>query len=133
MVGAHALAIHGAPRSTGDLDVWIRPTRANAKRVLQALETFGAPLQALSISVEDLSTPGRVCQFGVPPRRIDVLTQISGVDFEDAWKGRVVRRLAEMSLPFLGLEAYKANKQAAGREKDLADLALLNQTRDSST
>ena len=101
--------------------------------MLRSLETFGAPLQALSITVDDLSTPGRVCQFGVPPRRIDVLTQISGVEFEDAWQGRVVRRLADMRLPFLGLEAYKANKKAAGREKDLADIALLNQISSSST
>ena len=92
------------------------------------MDTFGAPLQALSIGVEDLTTPGRVCQFGVPPRRIDILTQISGVEFEDAWSDRVERDLAGMRLPFLGLNAYKANKKAAGREKDLADLMLLKNT-----
>lgn len=131
IVGAHALAIHGVARSTGDLDVWVRPTKENAERVLRALEMFGAPLGALAVTLADLSTRERVIQFGVPPRRIDVLTQITGVDFDDAFSHRVERKMAEMTLPFLGLEAYKTNKRAVGRDRDLADLTLLSRATDS--
>ena len=84
IVGAHAMAAHGVPRATGDLDVWIRPDPENAERVWAALTEFGAPLGAFDLSQADLTAPGVVFQMGEPPRRIDLLTSITGVDFEEA-------------------------------------------------
>src|SRR5690606_26872519 len=86
VVGAFALAAHGIPRSTGDLDFWIRPTGQNAERVLRALSSFGAPVN--EVSLEDLQTPDMVFQFGVQPSRIDLLTSIDGVEFDEAWQRR---------------------------------------------
>jgi len=123
IVGAHALAVHGHPRATGDLDIWVRPEEPNARRVLQALEGFGAPL--FDLSLEDLCTPGTVFQMGVPPCRIDILTAITGVEFDDAWPRRVIHQVEGQALPFLGREDFLANKQALGRPKDLADIAAL--------
>jgi len=91
VVGAHALAVHGVPRGTQDLDVWIDPVSSNAERVWGALVAFGAPLEALGVTLEDLQRPSTVVQLGVPPNRIDVLTSISGVPaFEAAWGDRAV-------------------------------------------
>src|SRR5438046_6252895 len=87
VVGGHAIGVHLEPRATKDLDIFVRPSQANAKRVRQALREFGAPL--FGIRVEDLAKPGLVLQIGVPPRRIDILTAISGVGFEEAWRSRV--------------------------------------------
>src|SRR6185369_14866762 len=87
VVGAHALAVHGHPRATGDLDIWVRATPENAQRVWGALASFGVPLADLVIA--DLSAPGIVFQMGLPPSRIDILTDITGVTFEDAWPRRV--------------------------------------------
>ena len=84
IVGAHAMAVHGVPRATGDLDVWIRPDPENAERVWAALTEFGAPLRAFDLSQADLTAQGVVFQMGEPPRRIDLLTSITGVDFEQA-------------------------------------------------
>ena len=89
VVGAHALMVHGIPRATGDLDVWIRPDHVNARRVVNALAAFGAPIADLRIREEDFIEPGIVAQLGLPPYRIDILTSISGVDFESAWAQRV--------------------------------------------
>jgi len=99
VVGAHALAVHGVPRATGDLDVWVRPEAENAARVWQALARFGAPLGALGIEQEDLLRPGMVIQLGLPPRRIDILTAISGLRFEEAWSSRVVKAIGGMEVP----------------------------------
>lgn len=99
VVGAHALAAHGHVRATGDLDVWVRPEAANAKRVLEALQAFGAPLQDLDDA--DLTRPGTVFQIGVAPLRIDVLTSIDGVDFDDAWAGRLTARFLDLPVPVL--------------------------------
>src|SRR4051794_17098135 len=87
IVGAYALGVHGRPRATGDLDVWVDPTPDNAARIMDALEAFGAPLQ--EVTTADFSRPGIVFQMGLPPFRIDVLTQLSGLVFADAWPGRV--------------------------------------------
>ena len=95
VVGAYALAAHGRVRATGDLDVWVRPEPANAKRVLAALLKFGAPLQDLT--EQDLSTPGIVYQVGVVPNRIDLLTSITGLDFESAWSRRGMVMIGELS------------------------------------
>jgi hypothetical protein len=125
VVGAHALAVHGVPRATGDLDVWVDTDGANAERVWSALLRFGAPLAALGIGREDFAVPERVVQIGMPPRRIDVLTSISGVQFAEAWAARVTRLVAALEVPFLGREALVRNKRASGRAKDLADLEAL--------
>jgi hypothetical protein len=124
VVGAHALAAHGLPRATGDLDIWVRPSLDNARRVLDALRTFRAPLHDLS--EDDLTRPGTVFQIGVVPNRIDILTEISGVPFEDAWTRREWFVVEGQRLPFLGRADLAANKRAAGRPKDLADLAALD-------
>ena len=128
IVGAHALAIHGVPRATGDLDIWVRPDPTNARKAWDALAEFGAPMAALDLRPEDLEHPGTVFQLGLPPRRIDVLTQISGVEFDAAWSHRAIRQSGEIELPFLGRRELEANKKAAGRPKDLADLALLDES-----
>ena len=120
VVGAHALAAHGAPRATGDLDIWINSTRTNADRVMSALRAFGAPLASLTI--EDLTTPDLVFQIGVVPSRVDILTTISGVAFDDAWTRRMVLAIEGVQVPVLGRNDFIANKRATGRLKDLADI-----------
>lgn len=127
VVGAHALAVHGVPRATGDLDIWIDASQSNASRVWNALEAFGAPVGALELTLEDLTRPERVVQIGLPPRRIDLLTEISGVEFEDAWPHRVVHEVNGMEIPFLGREALLRNKRATGRLKDRADVEALGE------
>jgi hypothetical protein len=123
LVGAHALAVYGRPRATGDLDLWVRPTRENAPRVMQALKAFGAP--SFDLTVEDLSTPENVFQIGVAPCRIDLLTTISGVDFETAWNHRTTLEIDGLSIPCIGRADLVANKRAVGRPRDLADVAEL--------
>jgi hypothetical protein len=127
VVGAHAMAVHGVPRATGDLDVWIAPDADNAARVWAALSRFGAPLTALGFSEGDLTRPGQVFQIGLPPRRIDLLTAISGVDFEEAWPGSVVHDVGPLRVPFIGRDELVRNKRAAGRAKDRADLEALGE------
>ena len=123
IVGAHAVAVHGFPRATGDLDIWVRATPDNASRVWAALANFGAPLGDLSIA--DLSSPSIVFQMGLPPARIDILTGITGVAFEQAWPRRIVARVDSIDLPVLGREDLLVNKRATGRPKDLADVDAL--------
>jgi hypothetical protein len=125
VVGAHALAAHGYPRATGDLDVFVRPSSENAERVLEALREFGAPLEAHGISREDFELTGNVYQIGLPPRRIDLLTSISGVSFEEARDTRILVDLEGMTLPVLGRAALVKNKRATGRAKDIVDADAL--------
>jgi hypothetical protein len=125
VVGAHALAAHGVPRATGDLDVWVARDLDNARRIWSALVRFGAPVSSAGIKAEDLAKPDQVFQIGLPPRRIDVLTSISGVEFEQAWPGRIVRPVETLAVPFIGREALISNKRATGRAKDKADLEAL--------
>ena len=129
VVGAHAMAAHGVPRATGDLDVWVQRAPENAERVWSALIEFGAPLQALGLSKADLTAPDLVFQMGEPPVRIDVLTSISGVTFEYAWSTRSVYRIGTLEVPFLGRAALLDNKRATGRAKDLVDVELLERRR----
>ena len=123
IVGAHAMAVHGRPRATGDLDIWVRPTPENAERVWAALEVFGAPLHELS--KDDLSTTGVVFQIGLPPSRIDILTSISGVEFEAAWAGRVPLHIGDVEVVVIGRQELIQNKRAVGRPRDVADVAEL--------
>jgi hypothetical protein len=125
VVGAHAMAIHGVPRATGDLDVWIEPTPQNAERAWRALVEFGAPTTTLGITRADLEAPSHVVQIGVPPRRIDLLTTLSGIDFASAWTNRVLHRVGVSDVPFLARTDLIRNKRASGRPKDLADLDVL--------
>jgi hypothetical protein len=123
IVGAHALAAHGAPRATGDLDIWIQATRENAVRVLAALRQFGAPL--FDLSEADLCARDTVFQIGLPPSRIDILTGISGVEFDDAWERRMEISIDDLRIGMIGRSDFIANKKASGRPKDLLDLELL--------
>ena len=122
IVGAHALAAHGYPRSTVDIDIWIDATDDNAERVWKALADFGAPLADLSVERQDLTRPDVVIQFGLPPNRIDVLTGLSGLSFDAAWMNRIEEVLEGVTVPVLGLADLIANKRATGRDKDRADL-----------
>ena len=125
IVGAYALAFHGAPRASGDIDLFVRPTLANAERVFDALARFGAPLDAAGVSAADLAQPGMVYQIGLPPRRIDVMTEISGVGFEEAWASRVAGEVDGRTVNFIGRSALLRNKEATGRPKDIADARRL--------
>lgn len=125
VVGAHALAAHGVPRATGDLDLWIDPTEANADRAWRALAVFGAPLDALRVTRDDLTRPDCVVQLGLPPRRIDLLTSVSGLAFEEAWADRLEHSVDDLTAPFLGRESLIRNKRATGRPRDLGDLDAL--------
>ena len=125
VVGAHAVAVHGIPRATGDLDVWIDPAPDNVPHVWSALIRFGAPVEALGVSVRDLAKPEMIVQIGIPPRRIDIMTSVTGLAFEDAWTSRVVHRVDGLEVPFIGRAALLENKRAAGRPKDLADIEAL--------
>jgi hypothetical protein len=127
VVGAHAMAVHGVPRATGDLDVWIRPDSHNANRVWQALVKFGAPVEGLDVTRKDLEASDTVVQIGLPPRRIDLLTSLTGVEFEEAWLGRTTHQVGSLAVPFLGREDLVRNKRALGRPKDIADLDALEQ------
>ena len=123
IVGGHAVAYHGHPRFTADIDFLLRPSAENAERVLSALHAFG--FGELALGRDDLTKAGSVIQLGRPPNRIDLLTSISGVSFDDAWAGRAPGELDGLTVFFLGRQALPENKRASGRPKDLADVAKL--------
>jgi hypothetical protein len=119
IVGAYAVAVHGYVRSTADFDIWVRPTPENAVLVYRAIARYGAPLDELA--VEDLATPGVVYQIGVKPQRIDILTRISGVDFETAWARRAHATVDGIAYAVIGREDLITNKRASARPLDLID------------
>ncbi|MFT3852826.1 MAG: hypothetical protein QM733_08830 [Ilumatobacteraceae bacterium] len=123
LVGGYALAAHGLPRATGDFDAWIWLDASNAERVVAALEAFG--FGGLGLTAADFDQPDRVVQLGYPPHRIDVLTSIDGVEFEDAWTRRIIVEADGHDLPVISRDDLIANKRAAGRPQDLADVARL--------
>jgi hypothetical protein len=125
VVGAHALAAHGIPRATADFDVLVRPTLQNAQRVVSALRSFGAPLHAHGVVAADFAVPGKVYQLGLPPRRIDLLTRLSGVSWDEAAHDPLIARVGTAVFPVLSREALLRNKRATGRSKDLLDVKLL--------
>ena len=128
IVGAHALAVHGVPRGTQDLDLWLDASRDNAQRAWGALLNWGAPLDTLGITIEDLSRADVVIQLGLPPHRIDLLTSLTGLDtFENAWRDRIRVDLEGVTVDVLGREALVMNKRATGRRKDLTDLEALGE------
>jgi hypothetical protein len=130
VIGAYAVAFHGTPRATGDLDIFVRPTVDNAARVWRALAEFGAPLRERGVAESDFTEPGMVYQIGLPPRRIDVLTQISGVSFDEAWTSRAEGTVDGFAVAFIGRDALIKNKRASGRDKDLLDVRLLQSSLD---
>ena len=115
IVGAYAVSFHAEPRATGDLDVWVEPTPQNAERVLAALRVFGAPLHDLTAG--DLASPDVVFQIGLPPRRIDILTSITGVAFDQAWDDRTEVSYDDVRCPVIGRDALITNKLALARPK----------------
>jgi hypothetical protein len=125
IVGGYALAFHGAPRFTGDLDIFVKPEAANAQRILTALEAFG--FAAVGLTPGDFECPDQVVQLGVPPVRIDLITSITGVSWEEAWAGRVTGRYGDIPVYYIGREQFVANKRATGRTKDVADLEVLGE------
>lgn len=128
LVGAYALAVHGVPRATGDIDLWVRANRENANRLWAALVEFGAPLHG--VTEQDFAAPGVVYQIGVPPRRIDLLTEIGGVQFEEAWSQRETVELEGLTISVVNREHLLRNKRATGRKKDLLDAAMLEERSD---
>lgn len=125
LVGGYALAHHGAPRYTGDLDLLVRATPENAQRVLAALEAFG--FGSLGLTAGDFCAPDRVVQLGHPPVRIDLLTSLDGVSWEEAVREAETGALLDESVPVIGRAAFIANKRATGRPSDLADLEALGE------
>jgi len=123
VVGAHALALQGHIRATKDLDVWIRSTPENAPRVHRALARFGAPMTG--IEPQEFATHGFIFQIGVAPIRIDIITSIEGIGFEDAWTDHLVGKFFGQDVPALSRRALLLNKRAAGRPQDLADVDWL--------
>lgn len=123
IVGAYAFALHGRPRATKDVDVFVGCDKDNAQRVWNALVAFGAPLEALS--VEDLATPGTFFIMGRPPNQLDIITEIDGVPFDRAWRNRVSSTYDGQRTNYIGKDDLIANKKSAGRPQDLADVAYL--------
>jgi hypothetical protein len=123
VIGAYAYGFHMRPRSTGDIDVWVRPTPENAALVWKALVTFGAPL--IGMTPEDFASPRFIYQIGVDPVRVDILTRVSGVEFDECWPRSIPGFLADVPVRFLGFDDLLAAKDAAGRPKDKRDAAAL--------
>jgi hypothetical protein len=131
VVGAHALAVAGRPRATQDLDILVDPNPENAARLGQALRAFG--FSTLADEAHRFAEADRMATLGTPPLRIDVMTSISGMTFADAWSGRVMARMGDTLVPFLGPAELRRNKRASGRPKDIADLALLDELEDDDS
>jgi len=123
IVGGYALAHHGAPRFTGDIDIYVEPNSENAQKVVNALDDFG--FGSLELKIEDFETPDKVVQLGVPPVRVDIITSISGVTWEDAFSGCVDGTYGDVPVKYIGLNEFLINKRTTGRKKDLADLEAL--------
>ncbi len=125
IVGGYALARHGVPRFTGDLDILVKPDPVNAQRIIDSLKAFG--FGSLDLSIADFTTPDNIIQLGVPPVRIDILASLTGVSWEEAEAGRVDGEYGDLSVFFIGRDQFVANKRALGRKKDYADLEALGE------
>ena len=124
IVGGYAVAFHGHPRYTKDLDIWVETSPDNADKIMQALQQFG--FGDLDLESGDLLEPDRIIQLGYPPVRIDLITTVDGVVFKDCYASRVETEIEEVQVPFIDLQSLKRNKQATGRYQDLADLENLD-------
>ena len=125
IVGGYALAFHGAPRYTGDIDIFVRPHPENAQRILQALAAFG--FEFPDLTVDDFQNPNKVIQLGVPPVRVDLITSLTGVSWEEADASKEPGYYGDVPVYYIGLAQYIANKRATARKKDLADIAALGE------
>ncbi|MFC2112674.1 nucleotidyl transferase AbiEii/AbiGii toxin family protein [Bacteroidota bacterium] len=125
IVGGYALAFHGAPRFTGDIDVFVKPDQENAKRILNVLAGFG--FNSLDITIDDFQNRDNVIQLGLPPVRIDLITSISGVTWEEADASKEPGLFGDVSVSYIGKKQFILNKRATGRKKDLADLESLGE------
>lgn len=123
VVGGYAVAIHGHPRYTKDLDIWIERSDQNARRLLDALKAFG--FGSLALTEADFVAPDRIIQLGYPPARIDLINQCTGVDFADCYARRMILEIDGVEVSVIDLPGLKANKKASGRHQDLADLEAL--------
>lgn len=128
VVGAHAVIYHAIPRYTKDLDLWVEASPENARRVVEALVRFGAPLGNLQL--EDLSAPGVIFQIGIEPNRIDLITEVEGLQFEQAWQHRVETSYGDVPIAVLSLDDLLINKKTVGRPQDLLDVEWLERARD---
>lgn len=128
VVGAFALSSHGRPRATGDIDIFLRNSSENADRVIEALRDFGAPLN--NISSDDFTSNDNVVQIGVEPRRIDLMTRISGVTFDEAWQNKLPVSIDDLDVFVLSRADLLKNKSAADRGKDKGDIAWLKENQD---
>ena len=125
IVGAYALAFHGAPRYTGDIDILVEPETSNAQRIMAALNKFG--FGSVGLKAEDFDVPDKVIQLGVPPVRVDIVTSITGVSWEEAFAGRVEDKYGDIHVYYIGRKQFISNKRALGRKKDLADLEAIGE------
>ncbi|KPL06525.1 hypothetical protein AMJ85_10260 [candidate division BRC1 bacterium SM23_51] len=125
IVGAYALAFHGAPRYTGDMDIYVRPGPANARRIMAALDRFG--FTSAGLTARDFESPDRVIQLGVPPVRVDIVTSLTGVSWEETYSGRAEGKYGNVPVHYIGREQFILNKKALGRKKDFADLEALGE------
>ena len=123
IVGGYALAYHGAPRYTGDIDIYVKPDPQNAGQIMKALAEFG--FSSVGLTVEDFENPDKVIQLGVPPVRVDIITSISGVSWKDAFLGCVDGKYGDVPVKYIGLNEFIINKRTTGRKKDLSDLEAL--------
>ncbi len=120
VVGGYAVAFHGYPRYTKDIDIWVQPSSRNSQSLLKALDQFG--FGSLDLKEDDFITPDRIIQLGYPPNRIDLLTSLKSLDFNECYKTRVKVKIQEVEINFIDIESLKKNKRATGRSQDLADL-----------
>jgi hypothetical protein len=125
VIGGYAVAYHGYPRATKDIDILVRPEPNNAERVYRALAAFGAPLATFEVTAADFATYDGVLQIGLPPVRVDLLNRAAGIDFDEAIADAGSFELEGRSIPVIGLRALLKNKRAAGRPQDLTDVAAL--------
>jgi len=127
VVGGYALAFHGKPRHTGDLDIWIAISESNAERMCKAISNFG--MASLGLKKEDFLEPGLITQIGYPPLRIDILNEIDGVAFGEAYKNKQVIDVDDITINYIGLDDLIKNKTASGRSQDITDLKTLKKLR----
>ncbi len=123
VVGGYALAFHGYPRYTKDIDIWVWVDKKNAENIVKTLQDFG--FSSLDIREEDFLSPGYVVQLGQPPSRIDLLTSVTGLEFEECYVSKIHTNIQGTEIDFIDLENFKKNKKAVGRYQDLADLENL--------
>ena len=125
IVGGYALAFHGAPRYTGDLDIYVRPDAPNVQQIMSALKDFG--FGSVGLTAADFEKPNNIIQLGVPPVRVDIINSLTGVSWESAFENRIEGKYGNVKVYYIGREQFIFNKRAMGRKKDLADIEALGE------